>query len=383
MLKNMPKRIDSLYLHFPFCLHLCNYCDFYKKIPQNKTLDYQNYHHYLEESFVVHQSLIEKNGYSWAPLKTLYIGGGTPSLWGMEGKIFFQKFLSEKNITLADDCEFTLEVNPGAWNDEVLSAWRSLGANRFSLGIQSLEENMIKNLDRVHSLQDVFDTLKYFQDHKLNFSVDFMLGLPFSKELRRDVIQELEDVLLYFPKHFSVYILTVKDNYKYHKSLPTEEWIEKEFLEVSTFLQSHGFEHYEVSNFSLPGKQSSHNLNYWRSHTVAALGPSGTGFLSEDRIRYKWKPQKAEVEIENLTKAEFMLEKLYMAIRSQEGLIVSDYFPPSEKLNQMILNWERLGYLKKGDNRVRLNSRGFLLLDSLMNDLFLLMKDGLEFAVHP
>lgn len=376
----MPKRIDSLYLHFPFCAHLCNYCDFYKKVPQNKELDYENFHKYLEESFIVHQNLIEKYGYSFVPLKTLYIGGGTPSLWGIEGKKFLEKFLAEKKITLASDCEFTLEVNPGAWNDEVLSAWRDLGANRFSLGIQSLEKEMITNLDRVHSLQDVFDTLEYFQKHQLNFSVDFMLGLPFSKELKRDVISELNSALKYGPSHFSVYILTVKDNYKHYKNLPSEEWIEKEFLDVATFLQSKNFEHYEVSSFTLAGKQSKHNLNYWKSHTVAALGPSGTGFLAEDRIRYKWKPQKTEIEIEILTESEFMLEKLYMAIRSEEGIELSEFFPESEKLNQLISTWNQLGYLKKDANRVKLNSKAFLILDSLMNDLFLLMNDGLEFV---
>ena len=96
----MPKRIDSLYLHFPFCSHLCNYCDFYKKVSTNRVLDYQNYQHYLEKSFDAHQSLIEKYGYLWTELETLYIGGGTPSLWGKEGKIFLEKFLNERKIFL-------------------------------------------------------------------------------------------------------------------------------------------------------------------------------------------------------------------------------------------------------------------------------------------
>lgn len=363
----MPKRIDSLYLHFPFCSHLCNYCDFYKKVPRNKAQDFQNYHDYLRKSFELHQSLIESNGYSWAALKTLYIGGGTPSMWGVEGKQFLENFLKEKKIELAADCEFTLEVNPGAWSDEVLSQWRALGANRFSLGIQSLDARMIKYLDRVHSIEDVYETLEYFKAHNLNFSVDFMLGLPYSQELKRNVIDELSRALSYGPSHFSVYILTVKDNYTHYSKLPDEEWIEKEFMEVADYLSSNGFEHYEVSNFAKPGKQSGHNLNYWKSHTVAALGPSATGFLQEERLRYKWKPNHPEMEIEKLNEEEFRLERIYMAIRSEEGIKLSD-FP--EQIMKVVEGWKVRGLVNEKDGIVKLTSKGYLLLDSLMSDLF-------------
>ena len=365
----MPKRIDSLYLHFPFCSHLCNYCDFYKKVSHNKAQDYQNFHNYLEKSFEVHQNLIEKSGYFWVPLKTLYIGGGTPSLWGKEGKIFLENFLREKNILIAPDCEFTLEVNPGAWTEEVLAEWRQLGVNRFSLGIQSLDPDMIKYLDRFHSIDDVYETLNYFKKNNLNFSVDFMLGLPFSRELKRGVIEELAQVLAYGPSHFSVYILTVKENYAYYLKLPNEEWIEKEFLDVADFLISKGFEHYEVSSFSKPTKQSRHNLNYWKSHTVAALGPSATGFLEEERIRYKWKPNSPELEIENLTEEEFRLERIYMAIRSEEGIRISDF---SIEITNLIKVWKERKLVDEENGLVKLNSRGYLVLDSLMSDLFML-----------
>ncbi|RPJ78432.1 MAG: radical SAM protein, partial [Alphaproteobacteria bacterium] len=237
----IPKIIDSLYIHFPFCAHLCNYCDFYKRVPSDKAQDFKNFHLYLEESFQLHQNLIEKHGYSWAPLKTLYIGGGTPSLWGVEGSQFLKNFFENKKIKLDPNCEFTLEVNPGGWNEDVLNSWQKLGANRFSLGIQSLNKEMIKFLDRVHSIEDVHETLKYFQDHRLNYSVDFMLGLPFSSPYNRNVIEELDLALKYGPSHFSVYILTVKDNYKFYRDLPDEEWIEDEFLKVSDYLTQKGF----------------------------------------------------------------------------------------------------------------------------------------------
>lgn len=367
----MPKRIDSLYLHFPFCSHLCNYCDFYKKVSQNKAQDYENFHNYLEQSFGNHQNLIERYGYSWAPLKTLYVGGGTPSLWGVEGKVFLENFFKEKKLEIASDCEFTMEVNPGAWNEEVLSKWRSLGANRFSLGIQSLDEQMIKYLDRVHSIKDVYETLNYFQINNLNFSVDFMLGLPYSNELKRNVIEELSKALSYGPSHFSVYILTVKENYTHFLKLPDEEWIAKEFLEVADFLTSKGFEHYEVSSFSLPGKKSRHNLNYWKSHTVAALGPSATGFLLEEKLRYKWKTNTPVMEIENLSDSEFLLEKIYMGLRSSIGIDLNIFKSEGDILNKLITKWQILQLALVDQNKhLTLTSKGYLILDSLMNELF-------------
>jgi oxygen-independent coproporphyrinogen-3 oxidase len=361
------KTIDSLYIHFPFCAHLCNYCDFYKKVPTNKVQDFKHFHLYLENSMALHQNLMETHGYSWAPLKTLYIGGGTPSLWGVEGSEFLAAFLKEHKIVLAQDCEFTLEVNPGGWNDLVLRAWRAIGANRFSLGVQALNYEMIKYLDRFHTIEDVYETLQYFHDNQLNFSVDFMLGLPHSENVKRNVIDELKVALKYLPSHFSIYILTVKENYKFFKNLPNEEWIEKEFLEVAHFLQSKEFEHYEVSNFAKVNKQSRHNLNYWKSHTVAGLGPSATGFLKEERIRYKWKPHSAEYETEKLTVEEFHLEKIYMGIRSVEGVKLADF--PSG-ITQVVETWEQRALVTQKDGVVKLTSKGYLLLDSLMNDLF-------------
>jgi oxygen-independent coproporphyrinogen-3 oxidase len=109
----------------------------------------------MEAAAIHHESLMKTNGCSWAPLKTLYIGGGTPSLWGKEGAPFLKDLLNKHNITLTPDCEFTLEVNPGSWDKESLEMWESLGVNRFSLGIQSLQKEAIKYLDRVHSIEEL------------------------------------------------------------------------------------------------------------------------------------------------------------------------------------------------------------------------------------
>jgi len=368
---NMNKLIDSLYLHFPFCTHLCNYCDFYKKVPTNKTLDFNTFHQYLDAAFFEHQQLIKKHGYSFAALKTFYIGGGTPSFWGKEGKIFLENFFNKHQLSFAENCEFTLEVNPGAWTEESLNEWQKFGANRFSLGIQTLNPQVLKFLDRSHPIEEVHRTLKFFSDNKLNFSTDFMLGLPNSDEYQRDVIAELTEALAYHPSHFSVYILTVKDNYKYYKNLPSEEWIEEEFLKVANFLKSKNFSHYEVSNFSLLGKESKHNLNYWKSKTVAALGPSATGLLADSGIRYKWKTNSPSYELEELTNDQIKLEKFYMALRSNIGISFLDVPQDMhDHFKELALNWQRMDLATVDESQVKLTSKGYLLLDSLIGDLF-------------
>jgi oxygen-independent coproporphyrinogen-3 oxidase len=325
----------------------------------------------MEEAFAEHERLREMSGYSWAPLKTLYIGGGTPSLWDVEGSVFLSQLLEKYKITLDPDCEFTLEVNPASWTEAILESWEKIGVNRYSLGIQALNGQGIKYLDRIHSIEDVYETLEFFKKRNINYSMDFMLGLPYSKEYGRDVIEELTRALQYNPSHFSVYILTVKSNYIHFDKLPTEEWIEKEFMDVSAFLNSRGFEHYEVSNFSLPNKESKHNLNYWKSETVAAIGPSATGFLAEDRTRYKWKTKEAQFEVEQLDEEAFTLEKVYMSIRSSEGLDLELFKGKEILIDALVSKWEDDGLaIINGNKHIYLTSKGYLLLDSLMNDLF-------------
>ena len=361
--------INSLYLHFPFCKHLCNYCDFYKKVPQNSEIELQEFHQYLNKAALEHKKLLEENQSYWSPLKTLYIGGGTPSLWGVEGSIFLKSFLHNQGIFLDKNCEFTLEVNPASWSEESIAAWEAIGVNRFSLGVQTLNKNSLKYLDRIHSIDDVLETLEFFKTKKVNYSMDFMLGLPYSEQSARNVKDELSLALRYDPSHFSVYILTVKENYTYFAGLPSEEWIQKEYLETADFLKENNFNHYEVSNFSLINKESQHNLNYWKSQSVAALGASATGFLSEQKIRYKWKTKAAIIEKEFLSEESFKLEHIYMKLRTNLG-IEKKFFPQTDEFNELISKWEKDELIVSGQEKIVATTSGYLLLDSLINDLF-------------
>lgn len=363
--------ISSLYIHFPFCRHLCNYCDFYKNIPNDKELEYTAFETSLVVGFENFLKEFKDSNYRIDTLNTLYLGGGTPSLWDERGAKFLQNFLVERNIKLSSDCEFTLEVNPGGWTHKGLSKFRDIGANRFSLGIQSINPNFIKVLDRIHNVEDVFETLSYFKEQRLSFSVDFMLGLPFSDRYSRDIISELKEILSFEPEHISLYILTTKAGYIHKDHLPDDEYIEKEYLEVAQYLKSRGFDHYEVSNFSLPNKESRHNLKYWESQSVMALGASATGFLKKDSVRYKWKISSSDFIKENLTNEELKLEEIYMALRINRPVNLKKYIDNEDELKKLLDSWNEKKYLDFYNGfEISLNSKAFLILDSLINDLF-------------
>lgn len=358
-------QVSSLYLHVPFCKHLCNYCDFYKRKLEPGTKQFEDFHQFLLSSLKRHNELLLQYNFTWDKLDTVYLGGGTPSLWGSDGASFFKTHFL--NAGLTSDAEFTMEIDPGTWNEEMLSAWQSIGLNRISIGTQALNPEFLKVMDRVHSLDESLNFLEYLQKNNWNFSLDFLLGIPFSKEKKRNIQQELDLLLKYSPKHISLYILNARSKYPFINELPDDEYIRDEYLFVSEYLKSKGFHHYEVSNFALPGYESRHNQKYWRGESVMAFGPTGTGYLdmkNEQAIRYKWKVTNADVEIEELKKSELDLERTYLTLRTSDGWI------PPAGIEAVIESWNKKGYSHFQDNKVKLTSLGFLMLDSLMDDLF-------------
>lgn len=358
-------QLTSLYLHVPFCKHLCNYCDFYKRKLDSKESQFEEFHQFLKESVTRHNSFLEEQRTSWAPLETVYLGGGTPSLWGEDGAKFFMDHILP--APLNEDAEFTMEIDPGTWTMTMLEAWKKAGLNRISVGTQSLDPEFLKVLDRVHSLKDTEDFLSYLQKSDWNFSLDFLLGVPYSKEKRRDIKKELDLLLKYSPKHISLYILNARSKYPHIMNMPEDDYIRDEYLFVSDYLKSKGFHHYEVSNFALPGFESKHNMRYWRGESVAALGPTGTGYLNqgpEKALRYKWKVTSAEFETEPLGSNELQLEKTYLTLRTSDGFTMPEGFECVYK------SWNQQNYATLENDRIKLTSLGFLMLDSLMDDLF-------------
>ena len=153
-------QVSSLYLHVPFCQHLCNYCDFYKRKLDPSVDQFGEFHQFLSDSLKRHESLFAEHGITWNELDTVYLGGGTPSLWGVRGAEFFRNHLLP--VKLASNAEFTMEIDPGTWSEEMLKAWQDVGLNRISIGTQTLNPEFLKVMDRVHSLDESLNFLSLF-----------------------------------------------------------------------------------------------------------------------------------------------------------------------------------------------------------------------------
>ena len=324
--------------------------------------------------------LEERNIPPMGQLETLYFGGGTPSLWGAKGAEFFGNFLRRNHLTLSPRGEWTMELNPGSWDREGVEKWVRLGVNRFSVGVQSFDNRFLKILDRVHREKEVLETLGFLEEIGVNYSVDFMIGLPFSQEMGRCIVSELEQILCFSPQHLSLYILTVPPQYIHFKDLPSDEFIGKEYLKVSEYLENKGMVHYEVSNFALPGKECQHNLQYWSMASVAAIGPSATGLLvkgEQEAFRYKWKTHSPHcLVLEQLTPDQVKLERLYMGMRTNRSFDPKVFLGEfeGEEWEKLLDEWSRYNYLRSR-SPLCIGPRGFLMLDSLIDGIFSRIKN--------
>ena len=369
------QQVSSLYIHFPFCRHLCNYCDFYKHKLESfdQVLSFEKR---LELQVKEHENFLREKGAELAQLQTLYIGGGTPSLWSSSGAAFLKKEIIDR-YSMSSDCEFTIEVDPGTWTPQEVDSWVGVGVNRFSIGIQSYDKNFLSVLDRKHTMQEATELLNFMQQKKFNFSVDLMLGLPYSynKEgIKRDVLSEIDKLIEFDPSHFSVYILKTRKNYLHSIDLPSEDYVADEYLKVCSHLDSKMYEQYEVSNFAKNNKKSKHNLKYWNYESVACLGSNATGLIAgkSQAYRYQWKSVGEGLSLEFLEKTPYMIENLYMKLRSSGGLCFSDFSGDNlSSFKKNYATWQARGYIEREDTeRVFLSSLGFLMLDSLMDDIF-------------
>lgn len=360
------KEIKSLYIHFPFCREICNYCDFYKRRLTSSD-DFDNFEQQLEFNLQKYIKLCERYEMVQAPLETLYIGGGTPSMWEKRGVDFLDRMFRKFGILLADQGEFTVEFNPEDVSEKELSNWKSWGMNRFSIGVQSLDDKTLGLIGRTHTQKDILRSLEIVQSSCDNYSFDLMLGLPQSS--KRQLKRELESLLQFDPTHLSVYMMTVGANYPHADALPDDRQLEAEYLLTSELLQSRGFNHYEISNFAKPDHKSLHNLQYWKGSPMGAVGASATGYfpLNNSAMRYKWLVSSSQYREEHLDLEQLQMEKIYLGLRINDPstwreLEQKDYFKDfSDWLNNN-------SFIKRGKNQ--LNSNGYLMLDTVMDKLF-------------
>jgi oxygen-independent coproporphyrinogen-3 oxidase len=329
---SMPK---SVYLHIPFCNRICPYCDFNKYV-----LKSQPVMDYLEAIKLEMETTVNK--YPPKDIKTIFVGGGTPTTLNPEQMNFFLDSINEHFQPQSNDFEFTIEANPETITTELLQVMKEGGVNRLSFGVQTFDPELLRKLGRMHSPEDVFHSLKLAKEAGFdNVSIDLMFGLP---NQTVDMLHETLDIAfdLEIP-HFSSYSLKVEEGTFFHNlyqkdklPLPSEEEEVSMYELLIERMQEKGYEQYEISNFARPGFQSGHNLTYWRNEEYYGVGAGAHGYvkgkrhinagpLSEyiDLVKEKGLPY---IDVHQVTQQEAMEEMMIMGLRIQEGVSQQRFF---------------------------------------------------------
>ena len=350
----------SLYLHIPFCKRKCAYCAFYSA-PAGEQ-EKERYCAALEEA--IRRAGAEEQ----RPLSTVYFGGGTPALLGAERLARLIKKIKE-HFSLEEQAEITAELNPESTDFALLSALREMGVNRISLGVQSLKEQELHTLGRLHTAEQAIGALKaVFEAGFTNVSTDVMFGLPGQTS---DSFGETLDRLFAFPiTHLSAYSLQWEEGTPLGEHPdPMEEETEEELWNLLCLkAKEAGFAHYEISNFARDGFASRHNTAYWKRTDYIGLGPAAHSFWKgvrysypEDReafCRDPWPLQNSE----SISSKEAREEEIMLGLRLQEGIPLS-ILPASFNADR----YAAFGAVKEG--RFILNERGFYRSNTIIGEL--------------
>ena len=276
-------RKAGLYIHIPFCVRKCNYCDFYSLGCGSAS----SISEYIDA--LCTQIEREAEQYKGVIIDTIFLGGGTPSLLSPDEFLRLCGCI-RANFELSSKLELTIEANPDTITRERLIAWRKGGVSRLSIGLQSADDEELRMLGRIHSYEGFERAYRLARELGFdNISIDLMYALP--NQTTQGLEKSLERVCSLSPEHISAYCLKIEPSTPFSKmdlSLPDEDTQYEMYMMLCDYLSSHGYEQYEISNFSKNGRRCMHNLKYWLREEYIGLGPSAHSFF--DGIRYSYAP---------------------------------------------------------------------------------------------
>lgn len=369
---------EFLYLHVPFCLRRCPYCDFAVEPSRRPPVE-----DWLEAVDSELQLARESNGWSEPlHLRTIYVGGGTPSLLGPEGMGALRGRL-ERHARWDDrEVEWTAEANPETFTHDVAREWHHAGVNRVSLGVQSFHAPTLRWMGRLHGADGAVASVDAARAADIeNVSLDLIFALP--ERLGRHWDDDLRQALALEPAHLSLYGLTAEPGTPLFRwiregreTMTGEDAYASEYLLAVERAEAAGLAAYEVSNFARPGRESRHNSAYWSGQPYLGLGPGAHSFLPPHRAwnRRDWKGYRADLsegrspgegaEVVGVQAAR--LERTWLGLRTAAGLS-ADSLSPTQ--HEIVERWRSEGLAADGSVAVRLTPRGWLLLDRLAVEL--------------
>ena len=367
----------GIYLHIPFCFKKCDYCDFYKTTNISLKSDFLNT---LKKEIDKNRNFIDSE-----IIETVYFGGGTPSVLKVEEvrNILDSIFTDEEKLNRAD--EITFELNPDDGSPEYLKLLKKTGVNRLSIGIQSFDDSLLKLLNRRHNIAQAKSVVKNARTAGFeNISIDLMYGLPAMSI--ETWIQTIDEAIEMQVEHISAYHLTYEKGTVFNKKLekgvfkeiPEDESVEQ-FKILIEKLKKAGYEHYEISNFSLPGKNSKHNSNYWNGSKYIGFGPSAHSF---DGTKRYWNVS----DINRYLKGEFIdkeevlsdtdryNEMVMLRLRTLEGITEENLNRIAERYHNYFLSSVKKhitsGNISVENRRYFISPKGIFISDYIISELF-------------
>ena len=369
----MQKKPTSAYVHIPFCTQICYYCDFSKVFIKNQPVD--SYLEHLLEEF---------RSYDIQKLRTLYIGGGTPTALSAPQLEVLLDGLT-KNLDLSVLEELTIEANPGDLDADKIAVLKQSPVNRVSLGVQTFDDKMLKKIGRSHLEKDIYENIDRLKLAGFdNISIDLIYALP--GQTMAQVKDNVAKAISLDIPHMSLYSLILENHTVFMNRmrrgklpLPKEELEAEMFEYIIAELERAGFEHYEISNFSKLGFESRHNLMYWDNAEYYGIGAGASGYVNG--VRYKnhgpirhylnaVEAGNARITEEHLKQREQMEEEMFLGLRKKSGVSMARF---EEKFGrsfdglygEIIRDLVQQGLIQVDGDRVRMTKRGLFLGDTV------------------
>lgn len=369
----MQKKPTSAYVHIPFCTQICYYCDFSKVFIKNQPVD--SYLEHLLEEF---------RSYDIQKLRTLYIGGGTPTALSASQLEVLLKGLT-KNLDLSVLEELTIEANPGDLDADKIAVLKNSDVNRVSLGVQTFDDKMLKKIGRSHLEKDIYENIDRLKLAGFdNISIDLIYALP--GQTMEQVKENVAKAIGLGIPHMSLYSLILENHTVFMNRmrrgklpLPKEELEAEMFEYIIAELERAGFEHYEISNFSKSGFESRHNLMYWDNAEYYGIGAGASGYVNG--VRYKnhgpirhylsaVEEGNARITEEHLSQKEQMEEEMFLGLRKKSGVSMARF---EEKFGrsfeglygEIVRDLVQQGLMQIEGDRVRMTKRGLFLGDTV------------------
>jgi putative oxygen-independent coproporphyrinogen III oxidase len=400
LITNSQKIIPTaVYIHIPFCRRRCYYCDFPISVVGDRGGK--------SASFMVQEYIaalirdIQLTASTMQPIETIFFGGGTPSLLSPSELSEIIQAIS-LNLGIASGAEISMEIDPGTFNCDRLRGYLDRGLNRFSLGVQTFDPELLKACGRSHNLDDVTEAVNIIKQLNVdNFSLDLISGLP--NQTLEHCQASLKQAIAIAPKHLSCYDLVLEPVTAFGKQyqpgktpLPSDEDTAQMYRSTQQILTAAGYQHYEISNYAQLGYQCRHNRVYWENKPYYAFGMGAASYLAGQRFTrprtrreyYSWIEKGAIIEAPEISAGDYLLETLMLGLRLAEGINITKFEPDTfSKIWSCLQPYYRQGWIEVVDSngdliespqidssstaKIRLNDpEGFLFSNSILATLF-------------